>query len=87
MADEHNIIKTSHILFENIVALVEKTRNKAAVFLNKETTLLYWSIGRFIQKELKQKGKINYGKQILVTLSQQLSWSHITKSFLNEKAI
>ena len=73
MMEHQNISKTSDVLFENIVSLVEKTRNKAAIFLNTETTLLYYSIGRFIQDELKQKGEIIYGKQILVTLSQQLT--------------
>ena len=73
MMEHQNISKTSDVLFENIVSLVEKTRNKAAIFLNTETSLLYYSIGRFIQDELKQKGGIIYGKQILVTLSQQLT--------------
>lgn len=71
--EKPNITKTSNLLFENIVALVEKTRHKVALFLNTETTLLYWSIGFFIQTELKQKGEVTYGKQILVTLSQQLT--------------
>jgi predicted nuclease of restriction endonuclease-like (RecB) superfamily len=71
--EKPNITKTSNLLFENIVALVEKTRHKVALFLNAETTLLYWSIGFFIQTELKQKGEVTYGKQILVTLSQQLT--------------
>jgi predicted nuclease of restriction endonuclease-like (RecB) superfamily len=64
---------TSHLLFEKIVALVEQSRSKAAVFLNAETTWLYWSIGYYISTEIKQKGQISYGKQILVTLSQQLT--------------
>lgn len=70
---EQNISKTSNYLFDNIVLLVEKARSKVAIFLNTETTLLYWSIGFFIQTELKQKGALIYGKQILATLSQQLT--------------
>jgi len=73
MMGERNISKTSNYLFDNIVLLVEKARSKAAIFLNAETTLLYWSIGFFIQTELKQKGALIYGKQILATLSQQLT--------------
>lgn len=65
--------KAPYQLFEKIVALVEQSRSKAAIFLNAETTWLYWSIGHFISTELKQQGQINYGKQILVTLSQQLT--------------
>jgi predicted nuclease of restriction endonuclease-like (RecB) superfamily len=73
MTVQQNISKSSNLLFDSIVALVEKARSKAAIFLNAESTLLYWSIGSFIQTELKQKGEIIYGKQILVTLSQQLT--------------
>jgi hypothetical protein len=64
---------TSLQLFEKIVALVDQSRSKAAAFLNAETTWLYWSIGHYISTELKQKDQISYGKQILVTLSQQLT--------------
>lgn len=71
--NKQNINVTSNNLFKNIVVLVEKARTKAAVFLNSETTWLYWSIGLYISTELKQKGEITYGRQILVTLSQQLT--------------
>ena len=61
---EKSLIKTTDTLFKGIVELVKKTRVKVAVFLNTETALLYWSVGYFIQTELKQKGHIGYGKQI-----------------------
>ena len=59
-------------LFNGIATLIEQAKNKVAVYLNTETTLLYWNIGCFLLQELKQKNKIVYGKQILVTLSQDL---------------
>lgn len=68
-----NIEPSTKHLFDTIVALVETARSKVAVFLNSETTLLYWNIGSFIKTELKQKGGLIYGKQNLVTLSQQLT--------------
>lgn len=71
--DNKSLTYLSDGLFENIVSLVEKTRAKAAVYLNIETTMLYWSIGFYIDTELKQEGSRTYGKQILVTLSQQLT--------------
>lgn len=58
---------------DKIVALVENARNKAALFLNVETTLLYWSIGDFLLTEFKAKGIIQYGTNILQYLSKQLS--------------
>lgn len=70
---ERSSITTTDTLFNGIVTLVNKARKKVAVFLNTETALLYWSVGYFIQTELKQKGHIGYGKQIIATLSQQLT--------------
>jgi predicted nuclease of restriction endonuclease-like (RecB) superfamily len=64
---------TTTLLVEKIISLVYSTRSKVALYLNAETTLLYWSIGNYINLELKQKNQITYGKQILVTLSQELT--------------
>lgn len=63
----------SNSLLDKIITLVENTRNKVAVYLNSETTIMYWSIGQYIDLELKQKEQIKYGNQILVTLSQELT--------------
>lgn len=60
-------------LSDKIVKLVQKARNKVAVYLNAETSVMYWSIGNYINLELKQKKQIQYGKQILATLSQELT--------------
>jgi predicted nuclease of restriction endonuclease-like (RecB) superfamily len=73
MMDKQDLTKVSHVLYENIVALVERARSKAALFINAETTLLYWSIGQYVENELRGKDDSGYGKQILVTLSQQLT--------------
>lgn len=70
---EQVIQTSSNILFDKIVRLVENTKKKVAVFLNQETTLMYWEIGNYIVVEFKEKDKIVYGKQILATLSQQLT--------------
>jgi hypothetical protein len=68
-----DLSQISNPLIEKIITLVENTRNKVAVYLNSETTIMYWFIGHYIHSELKQKDKIKYGKQILATLSQQLT--------------
>ncbi len=67
------IQSSTDLLFDKIVKLIENTRKKVSVFLNQETTLMYWTIGNFIVVEFKEKDKIVYGKQILATLSQQLT--------------
>jgi hypothetical protein len=40
-------------LLSGITEIIEKSKTKAAVFLNSETTVLYWSIGKFINENLK----------------------------------
>lgn len=70
----------SNKLYNGIVQIIDNARNRTAVFLNSETTLMYWNIGRYINTNLKENNKTAYGKNIVATLSQQLSWSHrITK--------
>ena len=68
-----DLTQATLVLTERIVLLVEQTRSKVSAYLNSETTLMNWQIGQYIHLELKQKGEIKYGKQILATLSQQLT--------------
>ena len=76
---KHNaeINEYSDKLFNSIAGLINEVRKRVAVSLNTETTLLFWSIGNYINTELKATGRVKYGSKILATLSQQLSWSHL----------
>lgn len=67
-------------MLPGIVLLIDKAKQKAAVFLNAETTLLYWTIGDFINENLKENNRIEYGAKILATLSQQLT-AHYGKGY------
>ena len=69
--------KAGKELLPGIARIIEQARLKTAVFLNAETTLLYWAIGHFINHSLKENNRTEYGSKILATLSQQLSWSHL----------
>ncbi len=60
-------------MLDGIAEIISVSKHKVAVSLNAEITLLYWSIGDFINKELKSKDVSTYGKQILATLSQELT--------------
>jgi hypothetical protein len=60
-------------LFNEISKIIEQAKGKVAVYLNAEITLLYWNIGNYILKEIKEKYLITYGKNILATLSQELT--------------
>lgn len=57
----------------DIRQLIESARHRAAAAVNAELTLLYWQVGQRIQKEVLHEQRGEYGKQIIVTLSQQLT--------------
>jgi predicted nuclease of restriction endonuclease-like (RecB) superfamily len=63
----------THTIFEGVQHIIENARNKAAIFLNAETTLLYWQVGNYINQQLIHKERAEYGAKIIATLSQQLT--------------
>ncbi len=74
--DKIAIINNSNNLFAGINGLIEIAQKRVAIFLNAETTSLYWSIGKYINTELKKYNKLKYAAKILATLSQQLTKKH-----------
>jgi predicted nuclease of restriction endonuclease-like (RecB) superfamily len=80
MSENTQIDKFSNELFAGIVQLIEQAKQRAAVVLNAETTLLYWNIGYYINENLKTNNRLQYGAKILATLSQQLT-THYGKGY------
>ena len=68
-----DIKSISNNLFLGIDNLIDNARKTLAIALNVETTILYWSIGFYINTELKEADRLKYGAKILATLSQQLA--------------
>ncbi|OGU58496.1 MAG: cytoplasmic protein [Ignavibacteria bacterium GWF2_33_9] len=60
-------------LVNEIRQLIDKSRNHVAVVVNAEITMLYWNIGRKINLEILKEKRAEYGKQIVQTLSAQLT--------------
>jgi predicted nuclease of restriction endonuclease-like (RecB) superfamily len=56
-----------------VIDIVEKARKKVSIQLNKETSLLYWEIGIFINQEILLNDRAAYGGKILVNVSQHLT--------------
>jgi predicted nuclease of restriction endonuclease-like (RecB) superfamily len=63
-------------LFSEIRQLIDAAKQRAAVAINVEITLLYWQIGKSIQTEILQNQRAEYGKQVIATLSQHLSQAY-----------
>jgi predicted nuclease of restriction endonuclease-like (RecB) superfamily len=60
-------------LFEQIKNLIEQTKNNVAIAVNSSLTMMYWHIGKLINDEILQNKRAEYGKEIVATVSQQLS--------------
>ena len=61
------------ILVKEIVDLVRQSRNRVAVLVNTELTLLYWQIGHHIKQTLLNDARAEYGKSIIKILSENLT--------------
>ena len=60
-------------LITDLRTLINEARNKVALIVNTEITLLYWHIGKRINKEVLRNQRAEYGKQIVSTVSTQLT--------------
>ena len=63
----------SNRLLGDIRKMIEETRTAVAATVNAGLTMLYWQIGNRIYQELLKGKRADYGKQILATLSQELT--------------
>jgi predicted nuclease of restriction endonuclease-like (RecB) superfamily len=61
------------ILLRDLRTLVRSARQRLATFANATYTQLCWQVGRRLLRENLQAGRAAYGKQILATVSQELT--------------
>lgn len=59
-------------LFGCVSAIIENRKARLQSVANQETVLMFWDIGKFISSVLLGDERAGYGKQIVVTLSQEL---------------
>ena len=60
-------------LVDDLSQLIEDSRKQIATAASSAIAFLYWKIGRRINKEILKNKRADYGKQIVVSLSRQLS--------------
>jgi predicted nuclease of restriction endonuclease-like (RecB) superfamily len=69
-----NEIKSNEpLLFQDLRNLIEESRKSVATVVNATLTMLYWDIGKRINKEVLQGERAEYGKQIVAMVSRQLT--------------
>jgi predicted nuclease of restriction endonuclease-like (RecB) superfamily len=59
-------------LLNSIIGLIDQTRHIVAKTVNQELTLLYWNIGKSINDEILKNDRADYGKKVILGLSQEL---------------
>lgn len=67
---------TTEELFSEVKALIDAAKQRVAVTVNAELTLLYWHIGHRIHTQILNQDRATYGKQIISTLAQQLTQTY-----------
>lgn len=60
-------------IISDIRNLIEQSRHQVAAAVNAGMTLMYWHIGERINREILGGERAAYGKQIVATVSQQLT--------------
>jgi hypothetical protein len=74
------------MLFQQVVELLQNARQQVLRTINSTMVCTYFEIGRMIvEEEQNGKDRVEYEKQILKVLSQQLMngfWKGITSKFL-----
>ena len=78
--DDLSIIQSDAGLVADVRSMIEQTREGVARTVNAGMTLLYWRIGKRIQADILGNERAEYGKEILATLSQELT-SEFGKGF------
>ncbi len=68
-------LQISRELFQDVSFLIEQTKKQIASNINAAVNILYWNIGKRVKEELLKNQKPEYGKQVIETLSSQLTES------------
>lgn len=72
----NDLPQQNDLLFQEIGQLIDAAKHRAAAAINTEITLLYWQVGNRIQTEVLQGQRGEYGKQVILTLSQRLTQTY-----------
>lgn len=73
MAKKSNELSSEQSLFNELSLLIEQGQFQVATQVNSALTMLFWHIGYRINQSILQNKRADYGKQIVVTLSRQLT--------------
>ncbi|CAG9233158.1 putative nuclease YhcG [Paraburkholderia sabiae] len=64
---------TPSALLDEVRRLIDSARERTAVAINAELTLLYWQVGHRVQAEVLRGSRAEYGQQVIRSLARQLT--------------
>ena len=68
---------TEQALFNDLSALIEQSKNFVVVQANSVMTMLFWNVGKRINEDILRNKRADYGKQIVPTVSAQLTEKYV----------
>lgn len=80
MTKINDILQFETELYREISDLIEQSKVQVASQVNSTMTMLFWNVGKRINDFVLDNKRAEYGKQIVVTLSRQLS-KHYGRNF------
>lgn len=75
-----SVPENSGNLLRDLKSLIEQGRSQAVAAVNSALTITYWQVGRRINEEILHGQRAEYGKQVVVSLAEELSVTY-GKSF------
>lgn len=76
LAGKKTVVVQCAGLLEDIRRLIEEAREAVATTVNVGMTMLYWHIGRRINKEVLRGKRADYGEEIVSTVSRQMEMEY-----------
>lgn len=73
MEGDRQIADQGRRLFGEIRQLINEARNRAAISVNAELTMLYWDIGNSIKTRFAGNERAEYGQRLIETLAKNLT--------------
>lgn len=71
MSKELQLLESQFVT--DVTAIIQQAKQRVAIAVNSELTLLYWQVGQRINQEVLGGERADYGMQIIATLSKTLS--------------
>ena len=68
-----DLINNEQHFTQDIITLIETSKQNLAISVNAELTLLYWHIGERIATHILQGERADYGKQVVQHLANDLT--------------